>query len=291
MSKIFTRTFRVRWSEVDATGSVRASHYLRYLVETALDWGATGQLGADDISALGQVWVIRQTDLTFFQPLQYNDLFDFTIWLVQWRRVRGTRAFELTHKESGNVLAQGVQQVVCLDGQTLRPTRPPQHVLEYFEIDHPRTFPQQRFPRVPPAPKVAFVMQRRVENQDVDQDGIVNNATYVDYAEEAAARALDEAGWPPGRLKSEGFALRPRRLHIQYQSPASWGDQLQVATYLLQLGANGGVWHVAVQHAPEGAVAAECLLDWRIVDRVGREARPLPGSLTDALRAHLAVIP
>lgn len=169
MSKIFTRTFRVRWSEVDATGRVGVAHYLRYLVETALDWGATGQLGADEIDALGQVWVIRETDTTLFRPLQYNDLFDFAIWLVQWRRVRGTRAFELTLKESGEVVAQGMQQVVCLDGKTLRPTNPPDYLREYFQIDHPRTFPQQRFPRVPPAPKAAFAMQRRVEDPDLDQ--------------------------------------------------------------------------------------------------------------------------
>ena len=40
MSKIFTRTFRVRWSELDASGTVAPAAYLRYLVETAYDWGA-----------------------------------------------------------------------------------------------------------------------------------------------------------------------------------------------------------------------------------------------------------
>ena len=39
MSKIFTRTFRVRWSELDASGQVSPASYLRYLVETAYDWG------------------------------------------------------------------------------------------------------------------------------------------------------------------------------------------------------------------------------------------------------------
>jgi len=288
MSKIFTRTFRVRWSEVDATGRVGPAHYLRYLVETALDWGARGHLGVNESDALGQLWVIRETDLTFFQPLHYNDVFDFTIWLVQWRRVRGTRAFELTRQESGDIVAQGVQQVVCLDNQTLRPTDPPDYLREYFQIDNPRTFPQQRFPLVPPASKAALAMPRQVEWQDVDQHGIVNNATYVDYVDEAAARTLAEAGWPPDRLQSKGLAICPRRLHIQYQSPASWGDQLAVVTYLLELSNKGGVQYVAIQRAPEGTGVVECLLDWQVVHSASGEVQPLPGSLARALQEQLA---
>lgn len=40
-------------TEVDASGQVGAAHSLRYLEETALDWGAAGGLSADDIKALG----------------------------------------------------------------------------------------------------------------------------------------------------------------------------------------------------------------------------------------------
>jgi len=38
MSKIFTRTFRVRWGELDPSGTVSPVNYLRYLIETAWDW-------------------------------------------------------------------------------------------------------------------------------------------------------------------------------------------------------------------------------------------------------------
>lgn len=132
MSKIFTRTFRVRWSEIDADGQVGPASYLHYLVETAYDWGATGQLGAEDSEALGLIWVIRETEFSFIRPLRYNDIFDFTIWMVKWRRVRGTRAFELRLKDGGEVVAQGVQQIACLDSESLRPTSLPEHIIEIF---------------------------------------------------------------------------------------------------------------------------------------------------------------
>jgi acyl-CoA thioesterase FadM len=71
MSKIFTRKFRVRWSETNANGQVGIRSYLRYLMETAWDWGAAGQLSLEDVKRLGQTWVVRETQLRLFRPLYY----------------------------------------------------------------------------------------------------------------------------------------------------------------------------------------------------------------------------
>ena len=287
MAKTFTRTYRVRMSEVDANGQVGAAGYLRYLMETALDWGASAQLGADDVEALGRTWVIRETEDKFFRPLRCNDVFAFTIWLVEWRRVRGLRAFELKLEDGGEVVAQGVQQVVYLDGRTMRPTSLPEEIVERFRIENPRVFPHQRFPKVPPAPEAAFVMERRVEGRDLDSAEIVNNAVYAAYAEEVAARALAAVGWSPAHLKTQGLAVASRRIQIQYQSPAVWGEPLKVTTYLLALGNTGGVRYVAVQRATDGTGISECILDWVLVDRVTGKAEPLPDSLSMALKGQV----
>jgi acyl-CoA thioesterase FadM len=289
MSKIFTRTFRVRWSETNAYGQVGIVSYLRYLVETAWDWGAAGQLSLDDVKGLGQTWVVRETEINLIRPLYYNDLFDFTIWLVEWRRVRGTRAFELKLQDGGEVVAQGLQQVAVLDSRTMRPTSLPEHVLEFYRLDNPRVFAQQRFPRVPPPPEAAFVMQRRVEGQDLDQLDIVDNTVYAAHAEEAAARALAAVGWSPADLKARGLAVVNRRIHLQYQSPAVWGDRLKVVTYLLGLDDTGGDWYVAIQRPVDGMGIVECILSWRLVDRVTGEAQRLPASLAAGLQEVVAV--
>lgn len=288
MSKIFTRAFRVRWSETNANGQVDITSYLRYLMETATDWGAAGQLSLDDIHALGEAWVIRETQFDLIRPLTYDDRFEFTIWLVEWRRVRGTRHFELKLQDSGEVVAQGAQQVAVLDSQTMRPISPPAHLLEYYLLEDPRIIPTQRFPRVPPPPEAAFVMERRVEERDLDQMDIVDNTVYGSYVEEAAARALAAAGWSQAELKARGLAVRNRRIHIQYQSPAVWGDRLQVTTYPLGLSDTGGEWVVAIQRATDGVGIMNCVLSWDLVDRATEEAHPLPGSLSAALAEKVA---
>jgi acyl-CoA thioester hydrolase len=288
MSKIYTRTFRVRWSETNANGQVDATGYLRYLIETAWDWGAAGGLSVDDVKALGQTWVVRETEVSLLRPLYYNDRFEFAIWMLEWRRVRGTRAFEIRLQEGGAVVAQGLQQVAVLDSQTMRPTSPAEHLIEYYRLDNPRVIAHQPFPRVPPPPKAAFVMERRVERQDLDQLDIVDNTVYGAYAEEAAARALAAVEWSPPDLKARGLAAVTRRIHIRYQSPAVWGDRLQVVTYLLRLGNTGGDWVVAIQRPTDGVGIVQCILSWMLVDRVTGEAQPLPESLSTALKDWVA---
>ena len=61
MSKIFTRTFRVRWGELDPSGTVSPANYLRYLVETAWDWGVAAGMDVNYSRNPDVFWVIRET--------------------------------------------------------------------------------------------------------------------------------------------------------------------------------------------------------------------------------------
>ncbi|HEY3311017.1 MAG TPA: acyl-CoA thioesterase [Anaerolineales bacterium] len=281
MSKIFTRTFRVRWSELDATGQVSPSSYMRYLVETAYDWGDALGLSTKDAEIYGLFWLIRETQIDLLRPMKHDDVFDFTIWMVNWQRVRGTRCFEIKLKESNEIIAQGSQHIVCMDLETLRPTTPPADVIDNFKLEQPRIFPFERFPKIDP-PVVSFTHQRKVEWQDLDAMEHVNNAIYVTYAEEAGAQELAALGWPPAWLSEQKLAIATRRIHIQYQSPALWGENLSVCTHELSLQQYGGSRYVGFSRE-DGSQVAECIQDWRLVDRESGLEQPMPGELGERL--------
>lgn len=276
MSKIFTRSFRVRYSELDAAGWVSPAAYLRYLVETAYDWGEALGLGARDSERLGIFWLIRETEIRLLHPLRHNDRFDFTIWMVNWQRVRGTRCFELT--SGGEVLAQGSQHIVCMDSSTLRPTSPPETLLENFRLEQPRVFPFERFPKIEP-PATCFSFSRRVEWGDLDTLEHVNNAAYVTLAEEAAARWRAERGWNPAKFAAMGLTPRTRRVHIQYLSPALWGEALTFSVYPRESNATSSSLYVGLTRA-DGSLVCETLLDWELVERGNGPVRPLPPELS-----------
>jgi acyl-CoA thioester hydrolase len=273
MSKIFTRTFRVHWGELDASGTVSPANYLRYLMETAWDWGDAVGLGVNDSQTLDLFWVIRETEIRFLRPLRHNDVFDFTIWLVNWQRVRGTRCFELTLKENGDVIAQGTQQVVCMDSKTGRPVSLPEDVIDRFRLENPRAFPFERFPKISPI-ETSHQMQRQVELMDLDVYEHVNNAVYLNYAEEAAAQAFSAQGWFPAKLAEADLFLTTRRVHIQYLSLAAWGETLNISTHLLDVKETGGSRYVCMARA-DGSPVAECIIDWELIDRTSGAAMPL----------------
>lgn len=277
MSKIFTRTFRVRWGELDPSGTVSPANYLRYLIETAWDWGVAAGMDANYSQNPDVLWLIRETEMRFMRPLRHNDEFGLTIWMVNWQRVRGTRCFELTRKEDGEVIAQGTQHIVYMDAKTGRPTNLPEDEAEKFRIENPRVFPFERFPKIPLA-KAPFVMQRQVEWMDLDSYEHVNNVIYVNYAEEAAAQDFSSKGWSPAKLAQANLIIVPRRVQIQYLSLALWGETLTISTHPLEINDTGGSRYVGMTHA-DGSLAAECILDWQLVDRKSGEARPLPDEL------------
>ena len=277
MSKIFTRTFRVRWGELDASGTVSPANILRYLIETAWDWGTAIGWGTDYSQNPDVFWVIRETEIRFLHPLRHNDVFDFTIWMVNWQRVRGTRCFELKRKDSDDVIAQGTQQVVYMDTKTGRPMTLPEEEIQKFRLEDPRVFPFERFPKIA-AGVDPFNMQRQVEVMDLDMYEHVNNVIYVNYAEEAATQDFASRGWSPAKLAAADLNIATHRIHIQYLSIASWGETLNISTHMLDIHDTGGSSYVGMTRA-DGSPVAECIIDWGLVDRKGGEARPLPDDL------------
>jgi YbgC/YbaW family acyl-CoA thioester hydrolase len=277
MSKIFTRTFRVRWGELDASGVVSPANYLRYLIETAWDWGVAIGWGENYSQNPDVFWVIRETDIRFLRPLHHNDVFDFSIWMVNWQRVRGTRCFELKIKESGDVIAHGTQQIVYMDAKSGRPTNLPEAEIERFRLENPRVFPFERFPKITAA-ETPFSMQRQVAWMDLDVYEHVNNVIYLNYAEEAAAQDFSSRGWSPARLSETNLTIATRCVHLQYLSIAGWGETLHISTLMLDVNETGGSRYVGMTRA-DGSPVAECIVDWELVDRKSGEPQPLPDEL------------
>jgi YbgC/YbaW family acyl-CoA thioester hydrolase len=210
--------------------------------------------------------------------LRHNDEFGLTIWMVNWKGVRGTRCFEVTRKDNGEVVAQGTQQVVFMDAGTGRPKNLPDKVVDVFRLENPRSFPFERFPKVAPVAEGPFRMQRQVEWMDLDVYEHVNNVVYVNYAEEVAAQEMSARGWSPARLAEAGLGAVTRRVHIQYLSIAGWGETLNISTRMLNVHETGGSRYVSITR-PDGSPVAECILDWELVDRQSGEARLLPVEL------------
>ena len=283
MSKIFTRNFRSRFSEVDAFGRVGSAHILRYFIETAWDWGASEDINLQQSQKLDLLWLVREMEFETYQPLRYDESFSITLWMMEWRRVRGSRGFELHSAENNALLMRGVNQVALLDPETLRPIPGPQELIDRFRLENPQNIPYQRFPRFPEPPEGAYRTVCQVEWRDLDVYRHVNNAVYADYMEEAAMQALAEAGWPVARLLEAGLAVENRHFHIQFQEPALWGERLDILTWVSDLSESGGQrWTAITRQSNQAPIAAQ-RTTWQVSDLQSGAAQALPEELRRSL--------
>jgi YbgC/YbaW family acyl-CoA thioester hydrolase len=253
-------------------------------METAWDWGATFGLSIAESKELGLGWAIRESEINFLRPLYPNDEFELTIWLVDWRRIRGTRCFELILKDSGELIAQGVQEFVSLDLKTMRPAATPDHIMDKIKMENPRVIPHQKFPKFQIQREYTAVIQRIIEWRDLDSQEHVNNANYAAFAEDAATQVLATLGWSPSQFKAQDLDVANQRVHIQYLSPASWGEILNVKTSLVELKPSGGVWFIEMERTSDHELIAQSTIEWSLTNRVDGEKQILPESLFSALK-------
>ncbi len=109
------RKFRVRHYECDAYGHVNHANYLRYMQEAAFDASAAAGHDIGCYEALGAWWWIRETAITYYRPLSYDDVVTVQTWVADFKRARSRRAYRFTHIETGDLVAEACSDWVYLD--------------------------------------------------------------------------------------------------------------------------------------------------------------------------------
>jgi len=284
------RTFRVRHYECDAYGHVNQANYLRYMQEAAFDASAAAGYDMDRYKAMGQHWLVRETDIEYLRPLRYGDSVQVKTWVADLRRIRSLRAYELRLAGSSELVARAHTDWVFLDSATLRPAPiPPEMMAAFFPEGLPDPAPPRpRFPSAPTPPPGVFQVRRRVEWRDIDPAQHVNNATYLAYLEDCGVQVAAAHGWPMARMQAEGFASVVRRHRIEYQQPAVLDDELELATWLSDVKRATAVRHYTVTRVSDGALLARARTLWVWVDlETGRPIR-VPGAFLADFAPNIA---
>ena len=84
-----------------------------------------------------------------------------------------------------------------------------------------------------------------------------------------------------------GLDVMNRRFHILYQSPALWGETLNVAAHLVALRSMGGTWFITIERASDNTSIIQCVIEWTLANRVGGEEVILPADLFGSLQKRV----
>lgn len=230
MPYVHTDFVTVRHYECDFYGRLYPAAMLGYMQEAAFAASAAVGYSARRYAEIGLQWLAYETELEMHndptRPLGYGDTLTLKTWVVDFRRVRSLRRYEIY--AANQLVARASTDWVLMDVNTRYPASiPPEIVTAYAhgeDVSSVAEVPRPPFPRFPPMPDTAHHHRRRVEWRDIDPAAHVNNAVYVQYAAEAERQVLAAAGMTLERVV-------PRRWQIEYKLAAVLDDEVDIATW------------------------------------------------------------
>jgi acyl-CoA thioester hydrolase len=136
-------------------------------------------------------------------------------------------------------------------------------------------------------PLLEHTLRFRVRTYEVDENGHVNNAVYLQWAENLTAEHVEAHGFGRQWSLDHGGAWLVRRHEITYHQPALRGDEVEGTVRVLALGGVRGLRHTTFVRPRDDLLLAEVRSEWVWVrSQDGRPAR-VPAELIDRYRPVL----
>ena len=136
----------------------------------------------------------------------------------------------------------------------------------------------------PAANPLEFSQRWRVRTYEVDENAHVNNAVYLQWAEQLTAEHAEAVGFGREWSLARGCAWLVRRHEITYHQPARRGDEVVLAVRVLGLSGVRGRRHTAIHRATDDTLLAEVTSEWVWVDIADGRPRRVPPELLEVFR-------
>lgn len=291
MSRVYEREFRIRAYECDAYGHVNHANYLRFMQEAAIEASADAGFDTAAYDALGQLWLIRETDIEYHAPLFFGDVLTVRTWVADIRRIRSRRMYHFLRPGDEAPVATAATDWVFLDRAGLRPIQVPEEIVRAFFPDGSvdAAPPRRPFPEpLPPPAGGPHVHRRRVAWRDLDYLGHVNNAVYLSYNEDAGLDHARQSGYPLTQFFEEGWGIFTRRTQIEYRQPAHLDDVLDVETWLSPPRNSSITRYYQVRRAGDAELLSRSQSIWVTVDIQTGHPIPIPDSFLKAFKTSIS---
>jgi YbgC/YbaW family acyl-CoA thioester hydrolase len=127
------------------------------------------------------------------------------------------------------------------------------------------------------------VLEIVVRPTEIDVNGHVNNAKYVEYMEWGREDWYERQGFSYARLLAEGAITVTVNLNLNFRRECCQGEVLVIKTRPERLGRTSFALHQEIRKK-DGAIAADGIVTLVTIDPATRTSRPVPDALAAACR-------
>jgi acyl-CoA thioester hydrolase len=136
--------------------------------------------------------------------------------------------------------------------------------------------------------RLEFSEQWRVRTFELDSNGHVNNAVYLNYAEQVAAEHAEALGFGREWTERHQVAWAVREHHVVYHRPAEYRDLLRLTTRVQAMSGVRATRHTTIRREPGGELLAEITTQWVCLKLPEQRPTRIPSDLMDRYAEDLA---
>lgn len=182
MKAIWTEQFIVRTWDVDRNNRLSPAALFNFFQEVAGNHATELGVGKDDLLRSNQAWVLsRMTALMHRRP-GWRETITVRTWPRGTERLFAMREFDITDG-FGTTIAQGRSAWLIVDLDKFRPLRP-QAFIENLPTNPEMPTLADGAGSLTARPELEQVGNRRAAYSDIDYNGHVNNARYVQWIQD-----------------------------------------------------------------------------------------------------------
>lgn len=127
------------------------------------------------------------------------------------------------------------------------------------------------------------VYRRKVRYSDSDAQGIVFNANYLVYFDDAIADYFEAMGLPGHELHEKGYEVLVAHAEVDFVAPGRIGDELSVGVGVDRIGTTSVRFLLEVRNEATGSTVVRGHEIYVIVDATTFEKQPVPQFLAEAV--------
>ncbi len=125
----FSFPVRVYWEDTDAGGIVFYANYLKFFERARPEWLRALGVGQQALrDATGAIFIVSETSVKYLRPARLDDEIDVSVDVRE--QGRASMLIAQAAWRGGELLAEGLIRIGCVDAGTFRPTRIPTPILD-----------------------------------------------------------------------------------------------------------------------------------------------------------------
>ncbi len=130
---------------------------------------------------------------------------------------------------------------------------------------------------------MSFVHSVRPRYAEVDQQGVVFNAHWLTYFDDACTRFFESLGWDPKQAFFADFDFMIVKAVLEWEGPAGFDEVVEIAVAPVRLGTKS--FDLRYRASAEGRPACTGVITYVSVTPATHESTPIPGEVRGRLEA------